>query len=102
MAAELKLIRADGSLVLVSAVTDKKDRAYALYRVETNGMPEEYYVYMARLFSKTSEGGIVMPGAGSGPTIKTEVFDKLSLAIKRCEEWVDVKIEVPELAEQPS
>lgn len=93
-------MRADGNLVLVAANTDKQDRAYALYRMHINGMPEEYMIYLVRLFSKKTAGGVVLAGkigGNSAPQILSEVYDKLSVATKRCEEWVDAMVEVPEV-----
>jgi hypothetical protein len=95
-------IKADGSLVLMHA-EPKGDRAYALFRVH---MPaSEELLFLVRLYSNKSEGGIVAPGGASlakGLNVKSELYDKPGDAIRRCEEWNNPRIEVPELVEQPS
>ncbi len=89
---ETNLVRSDGNLMMVAAQTDGKDeRAYAVYRIMINGMPEELMIYLVRLFSRKTEGGVVLPGgksANTGAQIKSEVYDKLLGAAMRGEEWL--------------
>ncbi len=100
--ADAMMIKADGNLVLMHA-TAVKERAYALFRVHMPASDE--LLFLVRLYDSRTAGGIHVPGdtrrAGS-MNVKTEIYDKPLDAMKRCEEWVEPLVEVPEPVEQPS
>ncbi len=96
------MIRADGNLVLLHAQNGQtglgQSRAYALFRVY---MPQsEELLFLVRLYDAKTAGGIHVPGAGnrSGMSnVLTEIYDKPLAAMKRCEEWIDPQVVVPEM-----
>jgi hypothetical protein len=96
------MIKADGNLVLMHAEANR-ERAYALFRVHMPASDE--LLFMVRLYNSKTEGGIHLPSGGKvsqgGTTnVRTEIFDRPLDAMKRCEEWNNPVVEVPEMVMQ--
>lgn len=97
--ADPMMIKADGNLVLMHAEA-KGERAYALFRVHMPASDE--LLFLVRLYNAKTAGGIVVPGKAQQAGISnvlTEIFDKPLPAMKRCQEWNEPLVAVPELVE---
>ena len=93
------MIKADGNLVLVDC-SDKAERAYAMFRVHMPSSGE--MLFLVRLYSSKTSGGVVLPGGSKDQragvaSVKSEIFEKLAPAMKRCEEWLEPLVEVPDV-----
>lgn len=95
--ADQMMIKADGNLVLMHA-TGKESRAYALFRLHWPASDE--LLFLVRLYDSKTAGGIHVPGSpksAGGLNVKSELYDKPLDAMKRCEEWINPTVVVPEL-----
>jgi hypothetical protein len=94
------MIKADGSLMMISCATHST-RAYAMFRVYMPASDE--LLYLVRLYDAKTEGGLHLPGGTTSKAreTKSEVFNKIEDAVKRCGEWLHPMVaEVEEVVMQ--
>jgi hypothetical protein len=97
--ADHMMMKADGNVVMIGCGTEGP-RAYAMFRIY---MPlSDELFYFVRLYNAQTEGGIHLPGGNASKEreTKTEAYNKLGDALRRCEEWLRPAVVVPEMVMQ--